>query len=95
MLGCAMITIVFLGYTTFGKKIINTGLSNTGAQYAGYNVKFNQILAMVISGGLAGILGIMVYCGRNNGLPCSILSRAIPQDGFNGISVGLIAMSNP
>jgi simple sugar transport system permease protein len=95
MVGCTFITIVFLGYTTFGKKVINTGLSTTGSHYAGYNVKFNQILAMVLSGAFAGILGIMVYCGRANGMPCNILSRSIPQDGFNGMSVGLIAMANP
>jgi simple sugar transport system permease protein len=95
MITCITVVIVFLGYTTFGKKIINTGLSTTGAQYAGYNVKTNQILAMAISGALAGILGIMAYCGRDSGAPCSILSRALPQEGFNGMSVGLIAMSNP
>jgi simple sugar transport system permease protein len=95
MLGCILLTIIFLGYTVVGKKIINTGLSTTGAQYAGYNVKVNQVSAMILSGAFAGILGVMAYCGRDTGIPCSILSRSLPQEGFNGISVGLIAMSNP
>jgi simple sugar transport system permease protein len=88
-------TILTLSYTTFGKKIINTGMSLTASQYAGYSVKLNQILAMLVSGGLAGVLGMMVYLGRTNSIPMNILAKSIPSEGFSGISVGLIAMSNP
>jgi simple sugar transport system permease protein len=89
------LVILTLSYTTFGKKIINTGMSITASQYAGYSVKRNQIVAMLVSGGLAGVLGMMVYLGRTNSIPMNILSKSIPGEGFSGISVGLIAMSNP
>jgi simple sugar transport system permease protein len=71
-------------------------MSTTASQYAGFNVKLNQILAMVVSGAVAGILGAMVYCGRDLGaIAITPISKTIPQEGFNGISVGLIAMNNP
>jgi ABC-type uncharacterized transport system permease subunit len=95
----AIIVVVFavilLMYTTFGKKIINTGMSTFAAKYAGYSVKLNQILAMSISGATAGILGMMVYLGNGTTMPVQVAAKSIPQQGFTGISVGLIAMSNP
>jgi simple sugar transport system permease protein len=87
--------VVLLTYTTFGKKIINTGMSVFGAQYVGYSVKLNQVLAMSISGMIAGILGMMVYLGNATTMPIQVAAKSIPQQGFSGISVGLIAMSNP
>ena len=63
--------------------------------YAGMNVKKNQLITMAISGGLAGLLGAMLYCGQNNSISVTIAAKAIPVEGFNGISVGLIAMNNP
>lgn len=89
-------TAVSLTYSVYGKKIINTGMSITASQAAGYKTKKNQILAMAISGALAGIMGIMVYCGRENGaMYITVSAKTIPVEGFNGISVGLIAMNNP
>lgn len=86
---------VTLNYTVFGKKQRVTGLSRTGALAAGYNVKLNMILAMAISGAIAGVLGAMQYCGYSPQMPVTAASKAIPQEGFNGISVGLIAMCSP
>lgn len=93
------ITILFvaviINFTVFGKKQKAVGLSNTGALAAGYNVKANQIASMAISGAIAGLLGVMIYCGYSPNMPITAASKVIPQDGFNGISVGLISMCNP
>jgi simple sugar transport system permease protein len=86
--------IVLLGYTAFGKKIINTGMSLTAARYAGYSTRLNQVFAMLISGAIAGILGAMVYLGKADNMGVTVAAKTIPQEGFTGISVGLIAMSN-
>ncbi|MDE6476774.1 MAG: hypothetical protein K2L48_01035 [Mycoplasmoidaceae bacterium] len=87
---------VIFKYLVFGKKITDVGLSLEGSRYAGYSVKKNQILSMLISGLIAGLLGAMVYLGKSNGnVPTEITAKAIPIEGFNGISVGLIAMNNP
>ncbi len=83
-------------YLVFGRKIINVGLSYEASRFAGYFVKRNQIMSMFISGMIAGILGAMVYFGKAPGnIPTEITAKAIPIEGFNGISVGLIAMNNP
>lgn len=90
------VCFVVFKYLVFGKKITDVGLSLEGSKYAGYSVKTNQLLSMTISGAIAGILGIMVYFGKSNGnIPTEITAKAIPIEGFNGISVGLIAMNNP
>lgn len=86
---------VILNYTVFGKKQKVVGLSRTGALASGYNVKLNMILSMFISGAIAGVLGAMVYCGFNPQMPITATAKAIPQEGFNGISVGLIGMCSP
>jgi len=86
---------VILNYTVFGKKLKVTGLSRSGALASGYNVRANMIIAMAISGAIAGVLGAMVYCGFSPQMPTTAAAKAIPQEGFNGISVGLIAMCSP
>lgn len=87
--------IVILNYTVFGKKQKVVGLSRTGALASGYNVKLNTILSLTISGALSGILGVMLYAGLSPQMPITAAAKAIPQEGFNGISVGLIAMVSP
>ncbi len=86
---------VILNYTVLGRKQRVTGLSNSGALAAGYNVKANLIASMAISGAISGILGVMLYCGFAPNMPVTAAAKAIPQEGFNGISVGLISMCNP
>lgn len=87
--------IIVLNYTVFGKKQKVVGLSRTGALASGYNVKLNIILSMCISGAIAGILGAMKYVGFNPEMPITAAAKSIPQEGFNGISVGLISMCAP
>ena len=89
------ISIIILSLSTFGKKISVTGLSLSTSTYAGINVKSKQLIAMLISGMLAGLLGAMIYCGQTNQMFVTTAAKAIPTKGFDGISVGLISMSNP
>lgn len=92
---CVILVFIVLRYSTIGRRIISTGLGNSNAKYAGYSVASNRILAMTISGAIAGALGAIVYFGGTNALPASYAAKTIPAEGFNGISVGLIAMCNP
>lgn len=89
------VSIIILNYSTFGRKISATGLSLTASTYAGINVKSKRIIAMLISGTLAGLLGAMIYCGNINQIFVTTTAKSIPIEGFNGISVGLISMNNP
>ncbi len=88
-------SFLILNLSAFGKKTTCVGLSNTASQYAGINVKQKQLMTMFISGVLAGLLGAVLYLGKQNTITATITAKTIPQDGYNGISVGLIALCNP
>ena len=89
------ISVTILSFSVFGKKISSVGKSNTASLYAGINVKKQQIITMMMSGMIAGLLGAMIYCGYEGSMSVTVTAKTIPQYGFNGISVGLIAMTNP
>ena len=95
MLVAIPVSVLIINYSTFGKKVSTTGLSTTASTYAGINIQKKRMIAMMISGLLAGLLGAMIYCGQTNQVFVTISTKTIPAEGFNGISVGLIAMTNP
>lgn len=84
-----------LKYLTYGKKISAVGMNIEASRYSGINVHRERIVAMLISGAVAGILGACVYGGYNSQLSVSIATREIPHWGFDGISIGLIGMNSP
>lgn len=85
---------VILNKTTFGYELKACGLSKTAAKYAGINEKRNIILSMTIAGALAGLGGALYYLsGSPQWNPQD--STALPAMGFDGISVALLASSNP
>ena len=95
MLVAIPVSVLIINYSTFGKKVSTTGLSTSASTYAGINIQKKRMIAMIISGLLAGLLGAMIYCGQTNQVFVTISAKTIPSEGFNGISVGLIAMTNP
>lgn len=60
---------VFLMRTTTGRHIYAIGGSPKAAQYAGVNIPRNLTLVYVISGGLAGVAGILLAGRVNSGYP--------------------------
>ncbi|MBR1585058.1 MAG: ABC transporter permease [Clostridia bacterium] len=90
----AVVLWVILNKTTFGYELKACGYSKSAAKYAGINEKRNIILAMAISGALAGIgAGLYYLSGTAEWQP--LVSTALPGIGFDGISVALLASSNP
>lgn len=90
----AVVLWVVLNKTTFGYELKACGYSKSAAKYAGINEKKNIILAMAISGALAGIgAGLYYLSGTAEWQP--LVSTALPGIGFDGISVALLASSNP
>ena len=69
------------------------GKNPNASKYAGINAKRNIVLSMVISGALAGIGGALLYLA-NSGKYLQVLDIIAPE-GFSGISVALLGMSNP
>lgn len=91
----AVITAVFIKFlldrTTFGYELKCVGTSRNAAKYAGIRVGRNMILAMVVSGALAGLAGVTYYLGYFG----SIQPRVLSSTGFDAIAVSLLANSNP
>ncbi len=92
----ALVTAVgiwyFMNKTKTGYELRATGFNMYAAEYGGINRRRNIILAMVISGGLAGLAAATQVLGPD--LAVKELA-AFSGYGFNGIAVALLAKSNP
>ena len=89
----AIVVFVILDKTVFGYELKACGFNSNAAKYAGINQNRNIVLAMVISGALAGLGGAMAYLGVQ-ALRLDIV-HALLQDGFVGISVAFLGMNHP
>ena len=90
----AILIWVVLNKTTFGYELKAVGLNKSAARYAGINEKKNIILSMAIAGALAGFgAGLFYLSNVSQWNPLN--STSLPGMGFNGISVALLASSNP
>ena len=93
-IGVAVLVWFVLNKTTFGYELKACGHNKHAAKYAGINDKKNIILSMTIAGALAGLgAGLFYLSGSKEWEP--MVSTILPADGFNGISVALLASSNP
>lgn len=90
----AVIIYIVLQKTTFGYELKACGFNKNAAKYAGINEKKNIVLSMVIAGALSGFgAGLYYLAGAAEWEPLN--SNALPDMGFNGISVALLASSHP
>lgn len=81
----------FIERTRMGFELKAVGAGKSAAEYAGVNTNRNILLAMAISGALAGLAGATYYCGYLG----SIQPKALPSTGFDAIAVCLLGNSNP
>lgn len=81
----------FLERTTPGFELRTVGANPNAARYAGMNVKLNIVLAMTISGSLAGLAGTV----QITGLQHNIWPEFFAGLGFDSIAVALLARNNP
>jgi len=93
----AIILAVFISFLLYntkkGYKLRAVGLNSHAAEFSGINVKRNIIHAMLISGAISGLAGTLVVTGIS---PHNISTLAsFENNGFNGLSVALIAGSSP
>ena len=93
-IGVAILIWVIINKTIFGYELKACGHNKDAAKYAGINEKKNIVLSMTIAGALAGLgAGLFYLSGSKEWEP--LVSTALPAAGFNGISVALLASSNP
>ena len=89
----AILVYIILEKTTFGYELKACGFNKDAAKYAGINEKRNIILAMMISGALAGLGGAINFL-VGSGLTMSV-ADTLAAEGFTGISVAFLGLSNP
>ena len=84
---------IILNKTSFGYEMKACGFNKDASKYAGINEKRNIILSMVIAGALAGVGGGLLYLS-GSGKFIEVVD-VLPAEGFNGIPVALLGLSNP
>lgn len=88
-----IIVYIILNKTTFGYELKACGKNKEATKYAGINSKRDIVLSMVFAGALAGLGGALLYLS-GSGKFIQVVD-VIVNEGFTGISVALLGMSNP
>ncbi|MGD9761773.1 MAG: ABC transporter permease [Candidatus Izemoplasmatales bacterium] len=88
----AVIIYIVLEKTVFGYEIKACGANRNASLFAGIKTKSTIIFTMLISGGLAGLAGGIVYLAGT--VEFTVESHLLAM-GFNGIPVALLAYSQP
>ena len=92
----AFLVYILLWRTTLGYRIRAVGQNPSASHYAGIKVKRYVVLALLLSGALAGLAGAMQVYGVNyrmitDGSPTGFTGSA----GFNGIVAALFGQLHP
>jgi simple sugar transport system permease protein len=90
ILACALV-YVFLWRTKWGYEIRATGANPSAAEYGGISVRRQIVLAMAVSGGLAGMVGINEVLGYRH----LYYHEFSASYGFTGIAVALLGRNHP
>lgn len=89
----AVILWIVLNKTTFGYELKACGYNKEAAKYAGMNAKQKIVFSMLIAGALAGLGGALMILAGNSNIYEPI--NQLAANGFTGIPVALLGMSNP
>jgi simple sugar transport system permease protein len=91
----AILTVIFAAYllkrTKLGYEIRSVGFNPTAAECAGINVAKNTVLAMAISGAMAGLAGVNQVMGYKHRFRYGVFGGL----GFDGIGVAFIGRNSP
>jgi simple sugar transport system permease protein len=82
---------VLLNRTTFGFNLRATGISESAAVAAGVDGKRMVVISMLLSGAVAGAIGMPGLCGQAHNYGTSFQLGV----GFSGIAVALLGRNNP
>ncbi|HEY5269938.1 MAG TPA: ABC transporter permease [Anaerolineales bacterium] len=90
-LAMAVFVYWFLFKTTLGFEIRSVGANPDGARYAGMNIVRNFVIAMTLSGALAGLAGTAQVLGIDHWVGQGFSAGY----GFDSIAIALLGQSHP
>jgi simple sugar transport system permease protein len=90
-LALAFVVYWFLFKTTWGFELRTVGSNPKAARYAGMNIVITSVLAMAMSGGLAGLAGANEILGVTHRLNMSFTTGY----GFDSIALALLGKNHP
>lgn len=90
-LACLLIYWFYYRYTSSGYRMRVIGQNKLCAQYAGYNVNKNTLIALLVGGGFAGLGGALEILG----VQYRLFENFSAGYGFDGIAAALLAGNNP
>lgn len=88
---CCVLVWLFIWRTRWGYALRTVGFSESAAAYAGIDSKKTVMMAMAISGALAGMVGLNEIMGVHH----KLLLNFVAGYGFTGIAVALMGRNHP
>ena len=90
----AILIYIMINKTAFGYELRACGYNRHASRYAGINEKKAIVASMSIAGALSGVAGALMYLAPSTGMHIHV-TEVLASEGFNGIAVALLGMSNP
>jgi ABC-type uncharacterized transport system permease subunit len=90
-IAAAVLVYAYLWRTRAGYRLRTVGSSAGAAEYAGIKPAHQMLIAMAISGALAGMVGVNEIAGVNRKLLLDFVAGA----GFTGIAVAMMGRNHP